>query len=93
MLNFELDLLWTKDSKLTISRGFISKRQHSLPACLSPLRTPDTAHQKERYHQGRGNKLMMPLVSQEAVGTPSIRTRERWGGLLKFSSREAAGVV
>ena len=35
---------------------------------------------------------MMPLVSQEAVGTPSIRTRERWGGLLKFSSREAAWV-
>ena len=22
---------------------------------------------------------MMPQVSQEAVGTPSIRTRERWG--------------
>ena len=54
----------------------------------SPL--PDTPHQEERYHQGKGNGQLMPLASQEAVGTTSIRSRERLGGLLEYYSREAA---
>ncbi len=44
----------------------------------------------ERNHQGRGNELLMPLASQEALGTTSIRSRERLGGLLKYYYREAA---
>jgi transposase InsO family protein len=49
-----------------------------------------THYHQERNHQGRSNELLMPLASQEALGTQSIRTRERLGGLLKFYSREAA---
>ncbi len=44
----------------------------------------------ERNHQGRGNELLMPLASQEALGTTSIRSRERLGGLLKYYYREVA---
>jgi hypothetical protein len=44
----------------------------------------------ERHHQGRGNELLMPLASQEALGTTSIHARERVGGLLKDDYREAA---
>ncbi len=52
----------------------------------SPI--PDTPHQKERHHQGKGNEVLMPLASQEALGTTSIRSRESL--LLKFYAREAA---
>ncbi len=63
----------------------------ALPSHLSlPTPIPDTPHQKERHHQGKGNGLLMPLASQEALGTQSIRTRERLGGLMKYYSREAA---
>ncbi len=47
-------------------------------------------YHQERNHQGRGNELLMPLASQEALGTTSIRSRERLGGLLKYYYREAA---
>ena len=50
----------------------------------------DTHYHQERNHQGKGNALLMPLASQEALGSQSIRTRERLGGLLKFYSRKAA---
>lgn len=49
-----------------------------------------TRYHQERNHQGKGNELLMPLASQEALGIQSIRIRERLGGLLKFYSREAA---
>jgi len=39
------------------------KPKDSLPF-FTPLLYPP--YQKERYHQGSGNKLMMPLASQEA---------------------------
>ncbi len=45
---------------------------------------------KNAIHQGKGNGLLAPLASQEALGTTSIRTRERLGALLKFSFRETA---
>ena len=32
----------------------------------------------------------MPMATQEAVGTQSIRACEKLGGVLKFYSREAA---
>jgi len=44
----------------------------------------------ERHHQGKGNALLMPLVSKEALEPQSIRAREPLGGLLKCHSREAA---
>jgi hypothetical protein len=43
-----------------------------------------THYHQERNHQGKGNELLISLPSQEALGTSSIRTRERLGGLLKF---------
>ena len=46
----------------------------------------------ERYHQGFGDKLVMPNLSAQndntAVGT--IDTRSRLGGILNFYHRQAA---
>jgi putative transposase len=49
-----------------------------------------THYHQERHHQGRSNELLLPLASQETLGTQFIRTRERLGGLLKYYSRVAA---
>jgi len=65
----------------------------ALPSRLSvPSPLPDIPHE-ERHHQGNGNELLLPRASQEALGTQSIRSRKRLGGLLKDYSREAAGVI
>jgi putative transposase len=44
----------------------------------------------ERNHQGKGNVLLFPPVSQDAACTGPIQCRERLGGLLKYYAREAA---
>src|SRR5438445_8664794 len=44
----------------------------------------------ERNHQGKGNVLLFPAVSQPAACTGSIQCHERLGGLLKYYAREAA---
>ena len=44
----------------------------------------------ERNHQGKGNVLLFPAVSQGRKGEGSIQCRERLGGLLKYYGREAA---
>ena len=44
----------------------------------------------ERNHQGKGNVLLFPTVSQDTERTGPIRCRERLGGLLKYYEREAA---
>lgn len=51
---------------------------------------PDTPHPKERDHQEKGNGLLKPLATQEGVGTHSLRTREKLGGLLYYSHHKAA---
>jgi hypothetical protein len=51
---------------------------------------PDTPQQKEHYHQERENESLMPLATQEGVGTHSIHAREKLGGLLEYYSRETA---
>jgi len=45
----------------------------------------------ERNHQGKGNMILFPVVT-DRIGESSgeIRTRQRLGGLLKFYYREAA---
>ena len=43
----------------------------------------------ERPHQGKGNGLLSPLASQEALGTQLICTREILSGLLKFYDPKA----
>jgi len=44
----------------------------------------------ERNHQGKGNVLLFPAVSQETACQGAIQCRERLGGLLKYYAREAA---
>jgi transposase InsO family protein len=44
----------------------------------------------ERNHQGKGNVLLFPAVSQDTEREGPIRYRERLGGLLKYYEREAA---
>jgi putative transposase len=44
----------------------------------------------ERNHQGRGNILLFPAVSQNTECEGPIQCRERLGGLLKYYTRDAA---
>jgi transposase InsO family protein len=44
----------------------------------------------ERNHQGKGNVLLFPVVSQAPEHGGPMRCRARLGGLLKFYDREAA---
>jgi transposase InsO family protein len=44
----------------------------------------------ERNHQGKGNVLLFPTVSQDAERAGPIQCRERLGGLLKYYMGEAA---
>lgn len=47
-------------------------------------------YHRERNHQGKGNVLLFPAVSQVTERADPIRCRERLGGVLKFYDREAA---
>jgi putative transposase len=44
----------------------------------------------ERNHQGKGNVLLFPAVSQGPAREGPIQCRERLGGLLKYYERKAA---
>jgi len=44
----------------------------------------------ERNHQGKGNVLLLPAISQDAEREGPIECRERLGGLLRYYAREAA---
>ena len=44
----------------------------------------------ERNHQGKGNVLLFPAISQDAEREGPIECRERLGGLLRYYAREAA---
>jgi putative transposase len=44
----------------------------------------------ERNHQGKGNVLLFPAVSQDPEREGPIQCRERLGGLLKYYEREVA---
>jgi putative transposase len=44
----------------------------------------------ERNHQGKGNVLLFPAVSQDIERAGPMRCHERLGGLLKYYEREAA---
>jgi transposase InsO family protein len=49
-----------------------------------------THYHHERNHQGKGNVLLFPAVSQDTERAGPIRYRERHGGLFKYYEREAA---
>jgi transposase InsO family protein len=60
-------------------------------ASLCHVLTQYMAHfHHERNHQGKGNGLLFPAVSQVTESQGSIRCRERLGGLLKYYTRDAA---
>jgi putative transposase len=44
----------------------------------------------ERNHQGKGNVLLFPRVSQDTERQGPVQCRERLGGLLKYYDRAAA---
>jgi transposase InsO family protein len=44
----------------------------------------------ERNHQGKGNMVLFPTMSQATARQDSVQCRERLGGLLKYYEREAA---
>jgi transposase InsO family protein len=44
----------------------------------------------ERNHQGKGNVLLFPPVSQDTARQGPVQCRERLGGLLKYYDRAAA---
>jgi putative transposase len=54
------------------------------------LKEYEPHYHSERNHQGRGNVLLFPLVSQGDKGEGPLQCRERLGGLLKYYDREAA---
>ena len=47
-------------------------------------------YHQERNHQGKGNVLLFPAVSQDTECAGPIRCRERLGALLKYYEREVA---
>jgi len=60
-------------------------------ASLRHALTQYVAHfHHERNHQGKGNVLLFPPVSQAIERAGPIQCRERLGGLLKYYAREAA---
>jgi len=60
-------------------------------ASLHHALTQYVAHfHHERNHQGKGNVLLFPAVSQAPAHKGPIQCRERLGGLLKYYEREAA---
>ncbi len=54
------------------------------------LKEYESHYHRERRHQGKGNVLLMPSVSQRQRKNGDIRCRERLGGLLKYYDRKAA---
>ena len=46
-----------------------------------------THYHHERNHQGKGNVLLFPTLSQDAERAGPIQCRERLGGLLKYYER------
>ncbi len=60
-------------------------------ASLRHALTQYVAHfHHERNHQGKGNVLLFPTVSQDVECAGPVQCRERLGGLLKYYAHEAA---
>jgi putative transposase len=54
------------------------------------LKQYEAHYHAERPHQGKGNVLLFPAVSQGPARGGPIQCRERLGGLLKYYERKAA---
>jgi len=78
---------WVRSAKEGCLARCILFREASLRHAL----TQYVVHfHSERNHQGKGNVLLFPMVSQDPGCTAPIQCRERLGGLLKYYAREAA---
>jgi putative transposase len=60
------------------------------PALCRALNEYLVHYHHERNHQGKGNVLLFPAVSQNTEHAGPMQCRERLGGLLKYYEREAA---
>lgn len=79
---------WIRSVKTEVLSRMIFFRERSLRHCLAHY----VSHfHEERTHQGKRNVILVPAPT-DRIGESSgqIRTRERFGGLLKFYYREAA---
>src|SRR4029434_33673 len=80
---------WVRSSK----EGCWSQRILCGEASLRHLLTHDLEHlHHESKHQGKGHVLRFPRSRTDERRTGPMRCRERLGGLLQYSTREAAGV-
>ena len=79
---------WIRSVKTELLSKMILFGESSLRHCLENYVNHFHA---ERNHQGKGNVILFP-APEDRIGEMSgdIQTRERLGGLLKFSYREAA---
>jgi transposase InsO family protein len=78
---------WVRSVKDEALSRLILFGERSLRHVLHEYMTHD---HHERNHQGKGNVLLFPAVSQATGRTGPMRCRERLGGLLKFYDREVA---
>jgi transposase InsO family protein len=60
------------------------------PSLRHALQAYVVHYHHERNHQGKGNVLLLPAVSQDPACPGPMQCRERLGGLLKYYAREAA---
>ena len=78
---------WVRSVKEECLSRFILFGERSLSYVLKEY----VAHyHQERNHQGKGNVLLFPAVSQDAAPQGPIQCRERLGGLLTYYERKAA---
>ena len=74
---------WVRSVKQECLSKLVLLGEGPLQRSLSEFTTHD---HRERNHQGKGNKLLTPLIEQTGR---KIHCRQRLGGLLKFYARAA----
>ena len=75
----------------SITEEWLARRILCGEASLRHALTQDVQHlHHERHHQGKGNVLFFPAVSQDTAPQGPMQCRERLEGLLKYYTREAA---
>lgn len=78
---------WVRSVKEECLSRVILCGENALQHALTGYATYD---HHEGHPQGQGNVLLFPTVSQGTAHAGLLRCRERLGGLLQYSAREAA---
>ena len=75
----------------SITEEWLARRILCGEASLRHALPQDVQHfHHERNHQGKGNVLLFPPVSEDRERAGPMQCRERLEGLLKYYTREAA---